>query len=167
MPRKPKPSVRFALIKKKRFPFQTVRLCATYDGKRLYYTAAYADNQWYGIDFSQFNTDGTLRPNFTIPDTPKGQSEKEYLDDSEYLVRLAHAAKSVIDEANKRGVWERMTSADFARLLDMVDLRDRELEWAKNGQVAPGNTTENYNRWGSYPTRLYEWHWQQVGKGRL
>lgn len=159
MPKLNKPSVRYAFIKKIRFPYQTVRLCLTYKGKRLYYTEE--GNRWYGMDLSQFNTDGTLSLKADNP------NKEEYIKESRDLVLKAQTALIVADEAIKRNLWESMTSKDFARILNMIALRNAELEWARNGQVAPGNTPENYNRWGTYPTRIYEWYWQQVGKGVL
>ena len=167
MPKLKNPSVKFAFIKKKRFPFQTVRLCLTYKGKRLYQTDE--SNRWYGIDLSQFNSDGTLRPNFTVPDKePDPEAARKcYIQESEGLVNTARIAIIVADEAIKRNVWEAMTSKDFSKLLDMVALRNAELLWAERGQVTKGNTPENYAKWGTYPKRIYEWYWQQVGKGVL
>lgn len=109
MPRKPKPSVRFAFIKKKRFPFQTVRLCLTYKGKRLYHTDESCD--WYNIDPSQFNTDGTLNLKEDNPD-PKGY---QWL--SRGLTFNAEVAIMIAEDAEKKGVWGVLTSKDFDNLL--------------------------------------------------
>lgn len=75
MPKLSKPSVRYAFIRKVRFPYQTVRLCLTYKKKRLYYTCDFPfGSKWSGMDLSQFNTDGTLRTNLQIP---QGQTIEE------------------------------------------------------------------------------------------
>jgi hypothetical protein len=108
MPKLNKPSVRFAFIKKRRFPFQTVRLCLTYKGKRLYLTDE--SNRWYGVDPSQFNSDGTLSlkaDNTNVTDY-RALSEKLSLD--------AEAAIMIANEAEKKGVWNTLTSKDFDNL---------------------------------------------------
>lgn len=108
MPKLNKPSVRFAFIKKKQFPFQTVRLCLTYKGKRLYLTDE--SNRWYGVDPSQFNSDGTLslKADNTNATDYRALSEKLSLD--------AEAAIMIANEAEKKGVWKTLTSKDFDNL---------------------------------------------------
>lgn len=108
MPKLNKPSVRFAFIKKKRFPFQTVRLCLTYKGKRLYLTDE--SNRWYGVDPSQFNSDGTLslKADNTNATDYRALSEKLSLD--------AEAAIMIANEAEKKDVWKTLTSKDFDNL---------------------------------------------------
>ncbi len=108
MPKLNKPSVRFAFIKKKQFPYQTVRLCLTYKGKRLYQTDE--GNNWYGIDLSQFNSDGTLtlKTDNTNANDYRALSKKLSLD--------AETAIMIANEAEKNGVWNTLTSKDFGKL---------------------------------------------------
>lgn len=108
MPKLNKPSVRFAFIKKKRFPFQTVRLCLTYKGKRLYQTDE--SNNWYGVDLSQFNSDGTL---ILKEDNPDADGYQMLSSELRYGARVAIM---IAEEAEKKGVWEKLTSKEFSNL---------------------------------------------------
>lgn len=110
MPKLNKPSVRFAFIKKKRFPFQTVRLCLTYKGKRLYQTDE--GNDWYGVDLSQFNSDGTL---LLKKDNPDADGYRMLSSDLRFNARVAIM---IAEEAEKKGVWDKLTSKEFSNLFE-------------------------------------------------
>lgn len=150
MGRNPKPSVRFIYAKKKQFPFQTVRICLTYKGKRLYSTDE--SNNWYGFNFELFNSDGTV----TLPEnTPEKEA---YIKESEGLLYQAQSAIMIAEEAEKRGVWEAMTSKDFAELLSyMGEHRTLIADKKKGGQ----------NDFQAISEQMYEWRWQRVGKGKV
>lgn len=150
MPKLNKPSVRFAFIKKRRFPFQTVRLCLTYKGKRLYQTDE--GNNWYGIDLSQFNSDGTLTLNDDNP-------EKEaYMNESKRLLYMAESATKIAEEAEKRGVWELLTSKDFADLLNYLGEYRPIAERKCNGKL---------NDFEKAVKMTYEFCWQRIGKRKV
>lgn len=157
MGRPAKPSVRFNRIGLKRFPFQTVRLCLTYKGKRLYHTER--ENYWYGFDLTLLNSDGTFK---SIPDPHPQDCEKakkeDYLLASEDLQKTAKEAIEIAEEAERRGVWNKMTSEDLANLFGNI----REYHVVMENKQKKGTLNEHER----FFLRMYEWRWQQVGKGK-
>lgn len=150
MGRPAKPSVRFTYAKKKRFPYQTVRTCLTYKGRRLFSTDE--SNIWYGLDLNQFNSDGTLN---LSPDN----SEKEaYIELSNSLQNDAQLAIMIAEEAEKRGVWEKLTSKDFTDLFGYMSEHRIVMKYKEER----GHLTEHER----FSEQMYEWRWQQVGKGK-
>lgn len=142
MPKPPKASARFAFIKRKTFPFQTVRLCLTYKGKRLYYTDE--SYNWYGVDLTQFNSDGSLK-------LKRNNPEKDYYKrESDNLLRQAKLAVFIAQEADKRGVWKVMTSRD------LFDFLGYDFLFQYREQGISDDISE----------QMYEWRWQRVGKGK-
>lgn len=112
-PRNVKPKVRFAFIPKVNFPYVSCRMCLTYKHKRLFYTEA--DNGWSDLDAKRFKSDGTLCDKSGLSADLLLLHEYQ----SEYMLWLAKGAISIADEASKRGVWDKLTSRDFASLLGM------------------------------------------------
>lgn len=150
MGRPAKPSVRFKHMELKRFPFQTVRLCLTYKGKRLYYS--YEHNWWYGFDLTQLNSDGTFE---SIPDTAL---KEDYVLAAEELQKQSKLAIDIATEAEKRGVWGKLTSKDLSDLFGYMSGHHICLQ----NKAKRGHFNENER----FAERMYEWRWQQVGKTR-
>lgn len=171
MGRIPKPNVRFAFAKKKKFPCQTVRVCLSYKGKRLFSTDE--GNLWHGIDSAHFNSDGTLNNESNIPATDL--IFYQYL--SARLLWIADGVVSVAKEALKRGFWEAMTSSDFDKLLNMWyqcgDRPDPTMTYDNNGKPVSvlcekerKPKTKEQKEWIQYYRKLYEGYWLAVTEGR-
>lgn len=155
MGRPAKPSVRFMRIELKRWPFQNVRLCLTYKGKRLYHTDR--ANYWYGFDLTLLNSDGTFKemPGPTTKD-PQKAKPNDYLLVSEDLQKTARLAIDIAEEAERRGVWEKLTSEDLASLFGYMS----EHHICLQNKAKRGHFTEHER----FAEDMYEWRWQRVGK---
>lgn len=150
MGRPAEPSVRFTRIELKRFPFQNVRLCLTYKGKRLYYS--YRGNWWYGFDLTLLNSDGTFK---TIPNT---YNKEDYDLATKDLQKQASLAIDIATEAEKRGVWNKLTSEDLSDLFGYMS----EHHICLQNKAKRGHFNENER----FAERMYEWRWQRVGRGK-
>lgn len=148
MGRPAKPSVRFTYAKRKTFPFQTIRLCLTYKGKRLFNSDE--GRIWDTLDLSKFNSDGTL--NFASGE----KIPQEYIDAAKDLQHTAELAVMIAYEAERRGVWEILTSKDLGDLFGYMSEHCVTLQYLKrDGRLdEPGRIAE----------ALYEHRWKRVGK---
>lgn len=171
MGRIPKPNVRFAFVKKKKFPCQTVRTCLSYKGKRLFSTDD--GGLWHGIDLTHFNSDGTLRNESDIP--ANDLVFYQYL--SARLLWIADGAVSVAKEALKRGFWDAMTSSDFDKLLNMWYLcgerPDPTMIYDNNGnpisvicEKEKKPKSKEQDEHIKFDRRMYEGYWLAIIDGR-
>lgn len=114
--RPPKLNATFAFIPLKRFPFQSVRLCISYAGKRVYKT----DSQfhWYDVDLNVFNADGTLKPNAEeiLKESRPNHSVEDYTQESENLQHMRANAIGLANDIISRGAWHTMTSKKFSEV---------------------------------------------------
>lgn len=119
MARPAKPSVRYCLPNERAIDGYTkLRGIASFNRKRLSFPITL--EPWeISYPFTCINTDGSFTP------CPAAlgigtEEEEDAKQLSQYLCSFRDAVLAIIEKAIKRGVWERMTSADLNALISFI-----------------------------------------------